>query len=192
MKRFCAMLVCVTLLFSFAGCAKSPQAGLTKGQQVRLDDLFDAAMEEQGVQWDHTPRYIPNIFVENEEFRFKISVDQMNTKKSIQLDLASRELGTFSINDYHFRNNFCSVFYGISEEETNSFKDVDGVQKYVKNDTEWYFASLHYLESGLNINLMFLIDEDIACFAMVDLPNETELTDELAYRIMDDFSCVSF
>ena len=197
MKKLCLILVCISVLLPLACCANPSQESvpeqstLAEGQQKRLDVLFDAAIEATDFQWDDTPKYIPNILSDNENFWIKVGLDSETKQKGLHFDLAP-EKSSLPIGDYQFRPNFISVFYGTDSERLNYFRNTERFKKYERNGLEWFFSALYLEGTGLHVNLRYMIDENTICYVMVDLPNETELTDDLAYKMMNDFSCTTF
>ena len=192
MKKIFSVLICIVLFLPLACCAGHSQSKLTEEQLMRLENLFDTALEEADVQWGDALRYIPKIFAENEDFRFKVSSDPESKQKGLHLDLASREFGTFSIGNYQFRNNFCSIFYGTSNEALGFYKSAEHVKRYKENGTEWYFSSSNFEGLKLSVLLVYMPDEASTCYVMVDLPNESEFTNKLARKMIEDFSCILF
>lgn len=148
-------------------------------------------MKEEDFLWGDAPKYIPSVLVENDGFLMKASFDAMSKQKGLHFDLAPGD-SSLSIGNYVFKNNFSSIYYGISNTELDLFRNAEQVRWYTKNGLEGWFSAFGSMGSGINITLMFLLDEDTACFVMVDMPNESELTDELMQKMIDDFSCISF
>jgi len=195
LKKFYSVLVCIAFLLSLACCAKPTQEyappALTEEQALRLEGLFNEALEEYDFDWGDTPRHIPAIFADNEDFRFKVGIDPETNVKGLNMDLSSREFGNFSIGDYQFRNNFCSMFYGPNELP-DLYRDSSQFKRYEANGMEWYFSTYYVEGYMLHVLIRYDVDENITCNIMVDFPNETELTDELAQKMIADFTCVSF
>jgi len=177
-KKICFILVCIALCLT--SCAKE--------QTIRLEEKFDDAINEADFIWDGAPKYIPKILTENEDFQLKVSFDESSEQKGLHYSPAEGN-STMSVGDYKIVSS--SVFYGISNEEIDSFRNIGHVINHTKDGVEWYFAA-NVIEGFLNVSLMFLPDKDTACYAIINVENETELTEELIQKIMDDFSCVSF
>jgi hypothetical protein len=192
MRKLFFLLICVTTLLSLTCCTNSTSSSsrvkLTDEQRQLLEDDFSVAMEEADFDWGDTPRHIPSLLAENNVFHLRMNNGPDPTLKALHFGPAPGE-AALSIDNYEIKS--ASIFYGRSDTENDVFKSLPGVQKHIKNGVEWYFVS-GTIESNLHVSWMCLLGEDSVFMSLVDISNETELTDKLAEKIMDDFLCIEF
>jgi hypothetical protein len=191
MRKICVALICLIVSLTFASCATNAPVHPTTDQIKQLDVRFNEALSNSGLSWDATPKYIPELLLTNKQIRIQVAIDPATGQKSIHYSPEPGET-SLTIGDYYLPGSFCAIFFGNSNDIIEKFTSIDSIVRQKSGGVEYYFVDGPEGPLGIGVTMMFSPAQNTICFIILNIANESKLTEKLIEKLIDDFSCIEF
>jgi len=158
--------------------------------QIIVDDVKNI-ITENGVELDEQEIYVPIILAEAQK------LDSIKINEAEDGSICIEYLSDYNCDTPYNVKNYEVVSITteyITMEERNELDSTSSelYTKYNNGGNEYYIASEYIpVESCLLINMYYFIDETTYCFVIAKVNGVSDLSEETAESIYNDFQCIS-